>query len=69
MGKSGLADKPFVIPKQLVWEAYQKVKANKGAAWVDGQSIADFEVDLKDNLYKIWSSSRRTGGEAMSLDS
>ncbi len=54
MGKSGLADKPFVIPKQLVWEAYQRVKANKGAAGVDGQSIADFEVDLKDNLYKIW---------------
>ena len=54
MGKSGLADKPFVIPKQLVWEAYQRVKANKGAAGVDGRSIADFEVDLKNNLYKIW---------------
>ncbi len=54
MGKSGVADKSFVIPKQLVWEAYQRVKANKGAAGVDGQSIADFEVDLKNNLYKIW---------------
>jgi RNA-directed DNA polymerase len=54
VGKSGLADKPFVISKQLVWEAYQRVKANKGAAGVDGQSIADFEVDLKNNLYKIW---------------
>ena len=54
MGKSGSADKPFAIPKQLVWEAYQRVRANKGAAGVDGQSIADFEVDLKDNLYKIW---------------
>ena len=54
MGKSGLAEKSFVIPKQLVWEAYQRVKANKGAAGVDGQSIADFEVDLKNNLYKIW---------------
>ncbi len=49
-----MADKSFVIPKQLVWEAYQRVKANKGAAGVDGQSIADFEVDLKNNLYKIW---------------
>ena len=49
MGKSGSADKPFAIPKQLVWEAYQRVKANKGAAGVDGQSIADFEVDLKNN--------------------
>ena len=54
MGKSGSGDKPFAIPKQLVWEAYQRVRANKGAAGVDGQSIADFEVDLKNNLYKIW---------------
>jgi RNA-directed DNA polymerase len=54
VGKSGLAEKSFAIPKQLVWEAYQRVKANKGAAGVDRQSIADFEVDLKNNLYKIW---------------
>jgi RNA-directed DNA polymerase len=46
--------KPFVIPKQLVWEAYQRVKANRGAAGVDGQSLAMFEKDLKGNLYKIW---------------
>ena len=46
--------KPFQIPKQLVWEAYQQVKANKGAAGVDGQSIGDFEADLRNNLYKIW---------------
>ena len=46
--------KPFSISKQVVWEAYRRVKANKGAAGVDGQSIKDFEVDLKDNLYKIW---------------
>jgi len=46
--------KPFVIPKALVWEAWQRVKANKGAAGVDGQSIAKFEADLKKNLYRIW---------------
>src|SRR4051794_36296544 len=46
--------KPYVISKQVVWEAYQKVKANHGAAGVDGQSIEAFETDLKDNLYKIW---------------
>jgi RNA-directed DNA polymerase len=46
--------KPFDISKRLVWEAYQKVAANKGAAGVDGQSIADFEQDLKSNLYKLW---------------
>ena len=54
MGKSGSVDKPFVISKQLVWEAYKQVKANKGAAGVDGQSIADFETNLQNNLYKIW---------------
>jgi RNA-directed DNA polymerase len=46
--------KPYVIPKQLVWQAYQRVKANQGAAGVDGVSLAAFELDLKGNLYKIW---------------
>ena len=46
--------KPFNISKLSVWEAYKKVKANKGSAGVDGQSIEDFELNLKDNLYKIW---------------
>jgi len=54
VGKSGPEGKPFTIPKQLVWEAYQKVRANKGAAGVDGCSVEDFEADLKGNLYKIW---------------
>src|SRR6478736_9347639 len=46
--------KPYVSSKQMVWEAYLKVKANHGAAGVDGQSIEAFETDLKGNLYKIW---------------
>lgn len=46
--------KPYDIPKNLVWEAYQKVKANRGAAGVDGESLEAFEKDLKGNLYKIW---------------
>jgi RNA-directed DNA polymerase len=46
--------KPFSISKQVVWEAYKRVRANKGAAGVDEESIADFEINLKDNLYKIW---------------
>lgn len=54
MGKSSPEDKPFHIPKSLVWEAYKSVKVNKGAAGVDGQSIGEFEADLKSNLYKIW---------------
>src|SRR5580693_3661293 len=46
--------KSFEISKQEVWDAWLKVKANKGAPGVDGQSIEDFEADLKGNLYKIW---------------
>ena len=46
--------KPFDISKTLVWEAYQKVKANGGAAGVDNESIQAFSEDLKDNLYKLW---------------
>ncbi len=46
--------KPFCISKWEVWEAYERVKTNKGAAGVDGQSIAKFEEDLKNNLFKIW---------------
>lgn len=47
-------EKPFVISKWVVKDAYEKVKANAGAAGVDGESIAAFEADLKRNLYKIW---------------
>jgi RNA-directed DNA polymerase len=50
----GTAGQAFQHPKQLVWEAYEKVKANKGVAGADGQSIEDFESDLRNNLYKIW---------------
>jgi RNA-directed DNA polymerase len=46
--------KPFTISKQLVMQAFQLIKANGGAAGVDQQSLADFEKDLKDNLYKLW---------------
>jgi len=46
--------KPFDVSKQLVWEAYKRVKANRGAAGVDGESLEVFDKDLKGNLYKIW---------------
>jgi RNA-directed DNA polymerase len=46
--------KPFSISKQLVWEAYLRVKANRGAPGVDGCTVEDFEADLKNNLYRIW---------------
>ena len=31
--------KPFRIAKRVVWEAYKRVKANQGAAGVDGESM------------------------------
>jgi group II intron reverse transcriptase/maturase len=46
--------KPFMIDRRLVYEAYKAVKSNGGAAGVDGQTIEQFEADLKGNLYKIW---------------
>jgi RNA-directed DNA polymerase len=47
-------DKPFQISKWVIWEAFQRVKANKGAAGVDDQSIEEFEQDRDGNLYRIW---------------
>jgi group II intron reverse transcriptase/maturase len=54
MGGAATRGKAYEIPKQLVLEAYQRVKANRGAAGVDGQSLAAFDDGLKDNLYKVW---------------
>ena len=51
---SGPTNKPFAISKELVMEAYGRVKANQGAAGVDGVSLEEFEKDLRNNLYKIW---------------
>ena len=54
-GRSRLSRaKPFDIPKREVWEAFKRVKANQGAAGVDGQSIEEFEARLAGNLYKLW---------------
>jgi RNA-directed DNA polymerase len=46
--------KSFEIPKVLVWNAFQRVKANGGSPGVDEQSIEVFESRLSDNLYKLW---------------
>jgi group II intron reverse transcriptase/maturase len=57
--------KPFDIPKREVWEAFKRVKANQGAAGVDGQSIAEFEANLAGNLYKLWN--RMSSGSYFAL--
>jgi retron-type reverse transcriptase len=46
--------KPHCIAKRTVWEAYQQVKANRGAAGIDDESITMFEQNLSRNLYKLW---------------
>lgn len=46
--------KPIPVTKPMVWEAYKKVKANKGSAGIDGESLKQFEENLSNNLYKIW---------------
>ena len=60
-------DKSFDISKWVVWEAFQRVKANRGAAGVDEVSIAEFEQDRDKNLYRIWSASSQAGGKAVIL--
>jgi RNA-directed DNA polymerase len=54
MGGQSPQDKPFVISKYEVQEAYRSVKANKGAPGVDEVDLEAFESDRRDNLYKIW---------------
>lgn len=54
MTSIGTTDKPFRIEKRQVYEAYKAVKANQGAAGVDGQTLEMFEKDLAGNLYKVW---------------
>jgi len=45
--------KPFKIPKREIWEAFKRVKANQGAAGVDGQSIAAFEANLSGSSVRV----------------
>ena len=46
--------KPYQISKHSIWEAWKCVKSNAGAAGIDRESLADFELNLSGNLYKIW---------------
>jgi group II intron reverse transcriptase/maturase len=51
------------ISKHEVVEAYNRVKANKGSAGIDHQSLQDFERDKSNNLYKLWN--RMSSGSYM----
>ena len=46
--------KSFNISKKVIGEAYKRVKANKGTAGVDNETLEDFESNLENNLYKLW---------------
>ena len=58
-----MSTKPFNISKLLIWDAYKKVKSNGGSAGVDNQTIQEFDVNLGQNLYKIWN--RMSSGSYM----
>jgi len=46
--------KPYDIDKRKVYEAYKKVKANRGSPGIDGIEMETYEKNLKENLYKLW---------------
>ncbi|SNQ50406.1 Group II intron reverse transcriptase/maturase [Frankia canadensis] len=54
MDETRPAGKSFDIPKTLIWKAYLKVSGNKGAAGIDGQSLTEFEQNLRNSLFKLW---------------
>jgi RNA-directed DNA polymerase len=54
MSEPRLEGKTHDIPKQLIWDAWVKVKSKGGAAGADGVTIEQFELRLKDNLFKLW---------------
>jgi RNA-directed DNA polymerase len=60
MTEPKLQGKSYDIPKQLVWDAWLKVRSNGGAAGGDGVTIPQFEENVKNNLYKLWN--RMTSG-------
>ena len=46
--------KSFEIRKRLIYQAWEKVRANRGAPGVDAVSIAEVASKERDNLYKLW---------------
>ena len=46
--------KPFEISKYLVWNAFKRVRSNKGSGGIDGVSLAEYSKDCQNHLYKLW---------------
>ena len=56
----GVTAKGIPITRSMVWQAYKKVRKNKGSGGVDGKSLKSYSENLEDNLYKLWN--RLTSG-------
>ena len=46
--------KSVPITRMMVWEAYKKVRSNKGSAGIDSITLDEFEKVRSKELYKIW---------------
>ena len=56
----GVTAKGIPVTRSMVWQAYKKVRRNKGSGGVDGKSLNTYAKHLEDNLYKLWN--RLTSG-------
>ena len=54
MSESRYEGKSYVIPEQLLWDAWLKVKEKGGSAGADGVTIEQFEEDVKNRLFVLW---------------
>lgn len=62
-GTKMIKTKPFTISKDLVLQAYLRVKENRGSAGIDGLSLEEFDKDRRKHLYRLWN--RMSSGSYM----